>query len=71
MFLVRLKGKNESKIEKKDILCELKCELMEGNKVQNKHGMNLNVDSSVKIIVYVKKNITQILLSAVAKMENI
>ena len=44
---------------------------MEGNKVQNKHGMNLNVDSSVKSIVYVKKNITQILLSAVAKMENI
>ena len=36
------------KLKKKDRLCELKCKLIEGNKVQNRHGINLNVDASVK-----------------------
>ena len=43
---------------------------MEGNKVQNKSGMNFNVDANVKSIIYVKKNIFKILRVA-AKMENI
>ena len=44
---------------------------MEGNVIQIKSGIAINVDVSVENIIYVKKNIFGILLHVVAKMVNI
>ena len=45
--------------------------LMEENVIQIKGGIMINVDASVKSIIYVKKFIFGILLHVVAKMVNI
>ena len=44
---------------------------MEENVIQINGGITINVDKSVKIIIYVKKIIFGILLHVVAKMANI
>ena len=44
---------------------------MEENVIQINGGIMINVDVSVKNIIYVKKTIFEILLHAVAKMGNI
>ena len=44
---------------------------MEENVIQIKSGIMINVDASVKNIIYVKKIIIRILLHVVAKMVNI
>ena len=44
---------------------------MEENVIQIKSGIMINVDASVKNIIYVKKIISENLLHVVAKMENI
>ena len=44
---------------------------MEENVIQIKSGIMINVDVSVKSIVYMKKIISVILLHIVVKMENI
>ena len=44
---------------------------MEENVIQIKSGRTINVDASVKSIIYVKKNTFGILLHVVAKIENI
>ena len=44
---------------------------MKENVIQIKSGITVNVDGSVKSIIYVKKNIFGILLHVAAKMENI
>ena len=45
--------------------------LMKGNVIQINSGITINVDVSVKSIIFVKKIIFWILLHAVAEMENI
>ena len=45
--------------------------LIEENLIQIKSGIMINVDVSVKNIIYVKKIISGILLHTVVKMENI
>ena len=63
-------GINESKILRKHILCECKCKL-DGQKLNSiQSGITIDVDVSVKNIIYEKKIIFGILLH-VAKMENI
>ena len=44
---------------------------MEENVIQIKNGITINVDVSVKNIIYVKEIISGILLHVVVKMENI
>ena len=61
-------GKNESKLLTKDILCECKCKF-DGKKSNSNY--TINVDASVKNIIYLKKIIFGILLNVVIKMENI
>ena len=62
-------GKNESKILTKDISCECKCKV-DGRKCSS-NRITINVDVSVKNIIYVKKVIFEILVHVVAKMVNI
>ena len=64
-------GINESKILTKDILCECKCRFDEKNVIHINGGIMVNVDVSVKNIMYVKKITFRILLLVVVKMENI
>ena len=45
--------------------------LMEQNVIQINRGITINVDVSVKNIMYAKKIMFGLLLRAVAKMENI
>ena len=45
--------------------------LMEENVIQINGGIMINVDVSVKNIIYVKKIIFGILIHVIAKMENI
>ena len=45
--------------------------LMEENVIQINGGITINVDVSVKNVIYVKKIIFGILLHVVVKMENI
>ena len=62
---------NESKLLAKDISCDCKCRLMEKNIIQINGGIMINVDVSVKNVMYAKKIIFGILEHEVAKMENI
>ena len=64
-------GINESKILTKDILYECKCRFDEKNVIHINGGITVNVDVSVKNIMYVKKITFGILLLVVVKMENI
>ena len=41
---------------------------MEGNEIQNKSGIAVNVNASTKRSTYVRKNIFRILLHVVAKL---
>ena len=73
-MLNTITGINESYI-----LCECKSiyhanvnvDLMEENVIQINGGIMINVDTSVKNIMYVKKIILGILLHVIVKMENI
>ena len=64
-------GINESKTLTKYISCECKCKF-DGRKCNSDHcGIMINIDVSVKNIVYVKKIMFGILLHVIVKMENI
>ena len=64
-------GKYESKILTKDISCDCKCRFDGKNVFQINGGVIINVDVSVKNVMYVKKIIFEILLHVVVKMESI
>ena len=64
-------GKNESNILTKDISCECSCRFDEKNVIQINGGTSVNVDVSIKNVVYLKKIILGILVHVVVKMENI
>ena len=64
-------GINESEILTKDIYAYVNVNLIEENVIQIKTGITINVDVSVKNIIYVKKITFRILLHVVATMENI
>ena len=49
----------------------IKVNLMEENVVQINCGIKINVDVSVKRLMYVKKNMFGILVNVFVKMENI
>ena len=55
----------------KDISCECTCRFDEKNVIQINGGTSINVDVSIKNVVFVKKIIFGILVHAVVKMENI
>ena len=50
---------------------KINLDFMEENETQIKGGIRINVDASVKGVMYVKKIIFGILLHAVVKTENI
>ena len=62
-------GKN--KIKNFNKTCECKCKFLEEHAIQIKSGITINVDASVKNIIYLKKIIFGILLHVAAKMVNI
>ena len=62
---------NESKTLTKHISCESKCRFDKKNVIKINGGKIMNVDVSVRNIMYVKKIIFGILLHVIAKMENI
>ena len=62
---------NESKTSTKDISCECKCRFDGNNVIQINGGITINVDMSVKNVMYVKKIIFGFLLHVVKKMKNI
>ena len=64
-------GKNESNILTKDISCECTCRFDEKNVIQINGRTSVNVDVSIKNVVYLKKIILGILVHVVVKMENI
>ena len=64
-------GINESKTLTKDISCKCKCRFDGKNVIQINGGRTVNVDVSVKNIMYVKKVIFRILLDVVFKLKNI
>ena len=64
-------GINESEILTKDIYAYVNVNLIEENVIQIKTGITINVDVSVKNIIYVKMITFGILLHVVATMENI
>ena len=61
-------GRSESKIKKKPYHANVNVNLMEESVIQIKSGTMINVDMSVKNIIYVKKIIFGILLHVVAEM---
>ena len=64
--------KNESQILTKHLSCKCKCRF-DGKKniIQINGGITINVDASVKNVMYVKKIIFGILLHVISKMEKI
>ena len=64
-------GKSESKFLTKDISRNVNLDLIEENVIEIKSGIMINVDVSVKSIIYVKKIIFGILLHVVVKMETV
>ena len=64
-------GKNESKLLTKDISCECKCGFYRKNVIQIYGGITINVNVSVKNVMYMKKIIFRILLHLVVRIENI
>ena len=64
-------GENESKMLTKHISCEYKCRFDRKNVIQINGAITINVDVSVKNIMYVKRSIFGILLHVVVKMESI
>ena len=63
-------GKNESKILTKNKSCTYNCKFDGKNVIQIKRGITINVDVSVKNIIYVKKVTFEILLHVVVKIVN-
>ena len=64
-------GINKSKTLTKHISCECKCKLDETKCNSNHWWNNVNVDVSVKNIIYVKKNMFRILVYVIVKMGKI
>ena len=64
-------GINKSKTLTKHIHVNINVNLMEQNVIQINGGIMINVDVSVKNIIYVKKIMFGILLHVIVKMENI
>ena len=64
-------GINESDVLTKDISRKCKCKFDGRNLIQIDGGITVNVDASVKNIIYEKKIKFGILLRVAAKMENI
>ena len=64
-------GINESKTLTKHLSCKFKCKFDEKNAIQINGGTTINVNVSVKNIIYVKKIMFGILLHVVVKMKNI
>ena len=59
--------KNESKILTKTCHTNVNVNLMEENVIQSKNGITINVNASVKTIIYMKKIMFDILLHVVQK----
>ena len=70
-FFNMITGINESKTLTKHISCEWKCKLDETKCNSIIDGIRINVNVSVKTIIYVKKSMFGILLHVIVKMENI
>ena len=64
-------GINQWKTLTKHISCECKCRLIEDNVIQISSRIIINVDVSVKNVMYVKNIVFGIFLHIVVKMENI
>ena len=62
---------NESKTLTQDISCECKCKFDGKIVIEINGGITINVDVSVKSIMYVKKIMFRMLLHVIVKMENI
>ena len=62
---------NESKTLTNQFHANVNVNLMKQNVSQINFGITINVDVSVKNIMYVKKNMFGILLHVIVKMENI
>ena len=62
---------NEWKTLTNHVSCECKCKFDEKNVIQINGGTTINVDVSVKSVIYVKKIIFEILERVAVKMENI
>ena len=62
---------NESKTLTKHISWNVNVNLMDENVIQINNGITINVDVSVKNVMYVKKIMLGILLHVVVKMGNI
>ena len=55
----------------KHMSCECKCKLMEENVIQINSGITININVSVKYVMYAKKIIFGMMLHVVVKNENI
>ena len=64
-------GINESKTLTKNISCECKCKFDGKNVIQINGGITINVDVTVKNVIYLKNIMFGILLYEIVKMENI
>ena len=64
-------GMNESKILTKHISCKYKLNFLEENIIQTNDGIMINVDLSVKNIMYVKNTIFGTPVQVVVKIKNI
>ena len=64
-------NQNESKTLTKHIPCECKCRFDGKNIIQINVGITINLDLSVKKMIYVKKIIFGILLHVILKTQNI
>ena len=64
-------GINESKTLTKIYHVNVNIDLMKENIIQINGGITINVDVSVKNVMYLKKIIFRILLHVIAKMESI
>ena len=64
-------GMNQWTTLTKHISCECKCRLIEDNVIQISSRIIINVDVSVKNVMYVKNIVFGIFLHIVVKMENI
>ena len=62
---------NESKTLTKHISCKCECRFDGKNVIKINGGITINVDMSVKNVMYVKKIMFGILLHVIVKMENI
>ena len=71
MYLIWLQEKRNQNFQLKIYHGNGNVNLIEKNVTQIKSGIMMNVDASVKNIIYVKKIKSWILLHVVAKMENV